>query len=235
MIEEGNVRVDGVCIKKPSYEMSGKEYKIEITDTCPYVSRRGLKLEGILKETCLDVSGKVCIDIGASTGGFTHCLLLHGAEKIYAIDSGTNQLDESLRENPSVISIENYNARNLSIDDIGEMADVITIDVSFISQKLIIPKICELLNDDGVYLSLIKPQFELGKSDIGKGGIVKDKRARLQAVKSVIECAFLHGLSCDRLIKSPIQGGDGNIEYLACFKKGTAMLDNEIIKKTVLE
>ena len=235
LIEEGSVRVDGICIKKPSYEMTEKEYVIEITDSCPYVSRGGLKLEGILKATCLDVSGKVCIDIGASTGGFTHCLLLNGAERVYAIDSGTNQLDEALRESPSVISIENYNARNLSIDDIGEMADVITIDVSFISQKLIIPKIIGLLNDDGVYLSLIKPQFELGKGDIGKGGIVKDKRARLLAVKSVIECALLHGLSCDRLIKSPIQGGDGNIEYLACFKKGNAMLDNEIIKKTVLE
>ena len=235
LIEQGNVSVDGVAIKKPSYEMTDREYVIEITDSCPYVSRGGLKLEALLKATEIDVKGRVCLDIGASTGGFTHCLLLSGASLVYAVDSGTNQLDDSLKANPNVVSIENYNARNLSLDDIGEMVDIVTIDVSFISQNIILPRISAVMKNDGVYLSLIKPQFELDRRDVGKGGIVKDKRARLHAVNSVIECAFQNGLCCELLIKSPIQGGDGNVEYLACFRKGNRVLNNEYIKKVVFE
>lgn len=235
LIENGCVKLDGIVVKKPSYDISSEEHQIEITDECPYVSRGGLKLEGILNATNTDVRGKVCLDIGASTGGFTHCLLLSGASRVYAVDSGTDQLDESLRRDERVVSMENFNARGLSFDDIGEAVDIITIDVSFISQNLIIPRLCEVLKDDGVYLSLIKPQFEVGRAKVGKGGIVKDKSSRLLAVNSVIECANSCGLVCNKLIKSPIQGGDGNIEYLACFNKHGKGIDATLIKKIVFE
>ena len=236
LIEEGNVKINGAIATKPSYEMDlATEYKIEIIDSCPYVSRGGLKLEKILEITKVDVENKTCLDIGASTGGFTHCLLLKGAKRVYAVDSGTDQLSAELRKDPRITSMENYNARNLSIDDIGERVDIITIDVSFISQNLIMPCACRILKDDGVYLSLIKPQFEVGRALVGKGGIVKDKRARLIAVQSVMECACNLGLICTEFSKSPIQGGDGNIEYLAAFSKCGKAVSEEYIKKIVFE
>ena len=236
LIEAGNVKLNGNVILKPSYDINSDIcYNIEVIDNCPFVSRGGLKLEGIINFAKIDVNNKVCIDIGASTGGFTDCLLQNGATKVFAIDSGTNQLAQKILENKKVISLENYNARNLIYDDIGELADIITIDVSFISQNLIIPSVCKLLKTDGCYLSLIKPQFETNKSSIGKGGIVKDKKARLNAVMSVVDCANNNNLNCFCFIKSPIQGGDGNIEYLAAFSKNATPLNNEFIKKIVLE
>ena len=234
LIEEGNVMVNGIAIQKPSFDIV-EDAKIEIFDDCPYVSRGGLKLEGILNATGDDVSNKVCIDIGASTGGFTHCLLLKGANKVYAIDSGTNQLAEELKNDERVISIENFNARNLTQDLIGEAVDIITIDVSFISQNLILPNISVLLKGEGIFYSLIKPQFEVGRALVGKGGIVKDKKARLIAVNSVISCAKEHGLKCNKFLKSPIQGGDGNVEYLASFSKNGYEVSNDYIKKIVFE
>lgn len=236
LICDGNVKIDGSVILKPSFDINNYiEHKIEINDTCPYVSRGGLKLESIINAIQAKLENKVCLDIGASTGGFTHCLLLNGAKKVYAIDSGTNQLAKQILEDERVVSIENYNARNLNFDDIGEYLDVITIDVSFISQNLIIPAACKLLKDDGVYLSLIKPQFETARAFIGKGGIVKDKKARLHAVMSVISCADINSLKCFAFLKSPIQGGDGNIEYLAAFSKKATSISNEYIKNIVLE
>ena len=236
LIEAGNVKLDGNVILKPSFDLNVEiQHDIEVIDNCPYVSRGGLKLEGILNSANIVVDGKVCIDIGASTGGFTDCLLQKGACKVFAIDSGTNQLSEQILKNEKVISLENYNARNLNFEDIGELADIITIDVSFISQNLIIPSMCKLLKEDGCYLSLIKPQFETNKASIGKGGIVKDKKARLHAVASVIDCASNNHLNCFCFIKSPIQGGDGNTEYFAAFSKNTNSLSYETIKKIVLE
>lgn len=236
LIEGRCVKVNSQTITKASFDISeSEEQKIEVIDTCPYVSRGGLKLEEILKTSEICVSGKVCVDIGASTGGFTHCLLLNGAKKVYAIDSGTNQLDSTLKEDNRVISIENFNARNISNSDIGEKVDIITIDVSFISQNLIMPNAFKLLNDAGVYLSLIKPQFEVGKANIGKGGIVKDKKARLHAVLSVVECAKANSLICNAFIKSPISGGDGNVEYLASFSKYGEEVNQDTIKKIVFE
>ena len=234
LIEEGNVKVNGMVAKKPSFDVID-DAKIEVFDDCPYVSRGGLKLEGILNVTGEDVRGKICIDIGASTGGFTHCLILKGAKKVYAIDSGTNQLAAELRIDSRVVSIENFNARSLTLDTVGEKSDIITIDVSFISQNLILPNINQLLNDDGVLFSLIKPQFEVGKALVGKGGIVKDKKARLIAVNSVLACASQHGFICNKFLKSPIQGGDGNVEYLASFSKNGNSVSEEYIKKIVFE
>ena len=236
LIEDGNVTVDGTIITKPSYDIDDAlEHSIKIENDCPYVSRGGLKLEKILSVIGINVNDKVCLDIGASTGGFTHCLLLNGAKKVYAVDSGSDQLDPTLRENERVVSIENYNARNISSEIIDDEIDIITIDVSFISQNLILPNASKLLNENGIYLSLIKPQFEVGKSNVGKGGIVKDKKARLMAVNSVVECAKQHSLICNTFIKSPIQGGDGNIEYLACFSQHGVPVSEAYIKKIVFE
>lgn len=234
LIEDGNVKVNGTVVQKPSFDIL-EDVKIEVFDACPYVSRGGLKLEGILNTTGADVSDKVCIDIGASTGGFTHCLLLHGARRVYAIDSGTNQLADELKNDERVVSLENFNARSLTLDVIGETVDIITIDVSFISQNLILPCIFPLLEENGVFYSLIKPQFEVGRALIGKGGIVKDEKARLMAVNSVINCAKEHGLVCNKFLKSPIQGGDGNVEYLASFSKNGKDVSEEYIKKIVFE
>ena len=235
LIDEGNVKINGKIVTKPSLEISDGENFIEILDSCPYVSRGGLKLEAILKLTNADIENKVCLDIGASTGGFTHCLLKNGAKKVYAVDSGSEQLDKLLINDSRVVSMENYNARNINIDDIGECVDIITIDVSFISQTLIMPNASKLLKDGGIYFSLIKPQFEVGRALIGKGGIVKDKKARLLAIKSVLECARQCGLVCTMLCKSPIQGGDGNVEYLATLCYNGQWVSDEYIKRIVNE
>ena len=235
LIESGYVYLNGDKILKPATELSENlEYEIEVKDPCPYVSRGGLKLEKILDTYSIDVSGKTAIDIGASTGGFTHCLLIYGADKVYAIDSGTNQLDEMLLDDERVISIENYNARNICVEDIGELADIITVDVSFISQTYILYPAVRLLKDDGIYIGLIKPQFEVGREKLGKGGIVKDKKSRLFAVNKIIDCARSCELKCTGFIRSPIEGGDGNIEFVAIFSKNGKEINEEYIRKTVL-
>ena len=235
LIESGYVYLNGDKILKPATELDENlEYEIEVKDPCPYVSRGGLKLEKILDTYSIDVSGKTAIDIGASTGGFTHCLLIYGADKVYAIDSGTNQLDDMLLDDERVISIENYNARNICVEDIGELADIITVDVSFISQTYILYPAVRLLKDDGIYIGLIKPQFEVGREKLGKGGIVKDKKSRLFAVNKVIDCARSCELKCTGFIRSPIEGGDGNIEFVAIFSKNGKEINEEYIRKTVL-
>ena len=235
LVESGYVYLNGDKILKPATELDENlEYEIEVKDPCPYVSRGGMKLEKILDTYSIDVSGKTAIDIGASTGGFTHCLLIYGADKVYAIDSGTNQLDEMLLDDERVISIENYNARNICVEDIGELADIITVDVSFISQTYILYPAVRLLKDDGIYIGLIKPQFEVGREKLGKGGIVKDKKSRLFAVNKVIDCARSCELKCTGFIRSPIEGGDGNIEFVAIFSKNGKEINEEYIRKTVL-
>ena len=237
LIEDGFVEVNSKKITKPSFLVDENEYiSVKITDSCPYVSRGGLKLEKIIQDASVVVNGKIAIDIGASTGGFTDCLLKHGARMVYAVDSGSNQLVDSLKSDERVVSIENYNARNINLDDIGELCDIITIDVSFISQTYILPNAVSLLTDDGIYISLIKPQFEAGKGRIGKGGIVKKPQDRLLAVTRVLENAKLNGLNCSYFEKSPILGGDGNTEYLAVFsKKDKNVVSYQLIKKIILE
>ncbi len=220
LIEEGNITVDGAIIKKPAYDIDeANSHLIKVIDSCPYVSRGGLKLEKMLNEINVDLHNKTAIDIGSSTGGFTHCLLLNGVSLVYAVDSGSNQLHESLKNDNRVISMENFNARNLTIDFIGQRVDIVTCDVSFISQTYMISVAKELLKDDGIFIGLIKPQFEVGKGKIGKGGIVKELKYRYEAVKKVYEFASENQLKCIAFCKSPILGGDGNTEYIATFSK----------------
>lgn len=235
LIENGEVFVNGNVAKKPSFEIDETlSYQIEIKDSCPYVSRGGLKLKAILDISKYDVTDKICIDIGSSTGGFTDCLLQHGAKRVYALDSGTCQLDLKLLNHERVISKEGYNARHIKEDDIGEMVDIITIDVSFISQTLILSSAVRLLNEHGAYISLIKPQFEVGKSKVGKGGIVKSKKDHWLAVSNVLEAAQRCGFYPQAFIKSPIEGGDGNVEYLCLFTKSSAVLSRNQIENYIL-
>ncbi len=220
LIEGGRVTVDGRVLSKPAEQIDGGlEHTVEIIKE-KYVCRGGYKLEAALDafpgET--DPQGAVCIDIGASTGGFTDCLLQRGAAKVYAIDSGHGQLDGGLEADDRVISIEGYNARNLKAEDFPEAADMAVMDVSFISQTLILPSIPKVLKPGGVLVSLIKPQFEVGREGVGKGGIVKNIKKRDEAVRRVTDFAAGCGFALIGKLESPIKGGDGNTEFLAVFR-----------------
>ena len=219
MIDAGLIRVNGVLQKKPSYDVP-EDAIVETTgELLPYVSRGGLKLKGALDAFGISPKGLVCADIGASTGGFTDCLLQEGAVKVYAIDSGKDQLHEKLRADSRVVSMESFNARGLTIAHLGEPADLAVTDVSFISQTLLHGAIASILKEGGVFVSLIKPQFEVGRENLGKGGIVKNPKVRREAARRVMASAMSAGLAPIAVTASPITGGDGNIEYLAYFCK----------------
>lgn len=219
-IKSGAVKVNGVPITKPAFPVSEEDrITCDREGECPYVSRGGYKLEAALDAFGVDPAGLLCLDIGASSGGFTDCLRQRGASRIYAVDAGRDQLHPSLRADPKVVSLENRNARYLTENDIPETVDLIVMDVSFISQTKLYAALLPFLKPNGKMITLIKPQFEVGRSGIGKGGIVKDEKARQSAVTSVTEAAALYGLACQRVIPSPILGGDGNREFLALFLK----------------
>ena len=214
VIMAGCVYVDGVRTDKAG-ALVGEGSGVEVRDTSlKYVSRGGLKLEAALSEFGIDPSGQVAADIGASTGGFTDCLLKSGAAKVYAIDVGYGQLDWKLRQDPRVIVKEKLNARYIKPEDIGEPADIVVIDVSFISLTMIIPPALALLKPGGVLVALIKPQFEVGKGEVGKGGIVRDEAKRREAVDKIREHVQSLGLGVLGVIPSPIEGAEGNKEFL---------------------
>lgn len=219
-IEEGHALIDGVPVAKPSQDIAQGEHNVEILERERYVSRGGVKLEGALRTFGIDVRGMRAADIGASTGGFTDCLLQAGAAHVYAIDSGRDQLDPDLMLDERVCCMEGVNARYLQPGDLGGLVDIVVMDVSFISQTLILPTVASLLHDGGVYVGLIKPQFEAGRSALDKHGIVKNAKHRRAAVERVLDAAQLAGLQLCGLTTSPISGGDGNIEYLAYYIKG---------------
>lgn len=213
IIKEGIVFVNDCPIKKPAL-LVNKSDKIEIKGNLPkYVGRGGLKLEKAVEEFDIDLREKVCIDVGASTGGFTDCMLQRGAKLVYDVDVGKNQLDISLRENEKVISFEQTDIRTAD-EKIPEKADFVSIDVSFISLKKVLPFAVDLLKEQGSIVALIKPQFEIGKRGIGKNGIVKDQRLREKTVNEIKEASLQMGLKVNGIVQSPITGGDGNIEYL---------------------
>ncbi len=216
LIEGGSVTLDGKNITKPSVSVDETyEHTLEINlSDIPYVSRGGFKLAGALDAFEVDVTGLVCADIGASTGGFTDCLLQRGAVKVFAVDSGTDQLAATLKADLRVVSMENFNARDLSHETFGELCQLAVADLSFISQTLVLDAIFSVLSDDGVYIGLIKPQFECGRSALNKNGIVKDKKQHIYAIKKVISAAREIGFHVTSLINSPIHGGDGNTEFL---------------------
>ena len=220
MISLGAVYVDGRQVTRPSLEIDGLEDKITVDRSQKqYVSRGGIKLAGALSEFGVSATGRRCIDVGASSGGFTDCLLQNGAASVVAVDSGSGQLVRSIREDKRVISIENYNARYMKPEDFPHSFDLAVMDVSFISAKYIIEPLYSCLSDGADYICLIKPQFEVGRAGLGKGGIVKDDKLRREAVNGVVEFAKSVGFDCLGLVQSSIKGGDGNIEFLAHFKK----------------
>lgn len=216
IISAGRVIVDGIVINKSSFNVSeGQNILVSDCDTYEFVGRGGNKLEYTFSSFEYCVSGKTCLDIGASTGGFTECLLLHGAKKVYAVDSGTGQLAQELLCDERVVSIEGFNARNLTSDNLdGNKMDIIVMDVSFISQKLLYPAILRVANKNCDVITLIKPQFEVGKQHIGKKGIVKDAKIRKKTVEDIITFACDSGFEYISHTESPITGGDGNVEFL---------------------
>lgn len=187
--------------------------------TLPYVSRGGLKLEKAVQSFGLNLEGLVCMDVGASTGGFTDCMLQNGAIRVYAIDVGHGQLAWKLREDDRVICMERFNARQLSPEDLPEQVSFSSIDVSFISLKLILEPVMSVLKEGGRIVSLIKPQFEAGREKVGKKGVVRDPKVHEEVITEVISYAAKIGLTPEGLTFSPVTGPEGNIEYLACFRK----------------
>jgi 23S rRNA (cytidine1920-2'-O)/16S rRNA (cytidine1409-2'-O)-methyltransferase len=220
LVNSGAVSVNGIKITKASFDMPDNASDISVDrENFRYVSRGGYKLEAALSEFSLSPKAKVCIDIGASSGGFTDCLLQNGAKHVIAVDSGTMQLVESLRNDERVSVMENYNARYMSSVDLPYVPSFAVMDVSFISATYIIPRVFDVLSQGADFVCLIKPQFEVGKSGIGKGGIVKSEKLRMEAIERVVEFSKNCGFEYIKRIVSPILGGDGNVEYLAHFKK----------------
>jgi 23S rRNA (cytidine1920-2'-O)/16S rRNA (cytidine1409-2'-O)-methyltransferase len=218
-IMAGEVRVGERLIDKAGTRVPVAA-EIAVQSAPRYVGRGGLKLEAALRHFEINPAGATCLDIGASTGGFTDCLLQHGAAKVHAIDVGHSQLDWKIRSDPRVVVREKLNARHLTRDDIPDPIGVCVIDVSFISLTLILPPAFELLSPEGVIIALIKPQFELRKEDVGKGGIVRDAALHERAVAKIREFAgsTLSKIWCG-VIDSPILGTEGNKEFLACLRK----------------
>lgn len=201
---------------------------------CPYVSRGGLKLEKSIKMFNLDLTDDVCMDIGSSTGGFTDCMLQNGAVRVYAVDVGYGQLDWKLRNDERVVNMEKCNVRYLDPETIAEPVDFISIDVSFISLKLIFPVAAQLLADDGHIVCLVKPQFEAGREQVGKKGIVRDRKVHEEVIENVIKYAADNGLYPHGLTFSPVTGAKGNIEYLLYLSKQEDISYNEaVIRETV--
>ena len=239
LIEEGNVCIDGCIVQKASQQIDDSDHTVKITQSeeMRYVGRGGLKLEAALNAFGIDVREKIALDIGASTGGFTDCLLQQGAKKVYAVDAGVGQLAKSLLANPLVISVEKLNARNLLPEHIDNTrVDLIVMDVSFISATYIIPQFPALMNETGEAVCLVKPQFEVGRALIGKGGIVRDRAAHADAIGRVCASAKSVGLSPVALIPSPIEGGDGNREFLLHLVRGETpdkmLTDQQIFEVT---
>ena len=220
LIKEEAVKIDGRLIKKASETVNESvEHEVVIEQVFKYVSRGGMKLEAALDAFSVNVNGKKMVDVGASTGGFTDCLLKRGAKRVYAVDAGIGQLHETLRADSRVVCIERFNARELTKEITDGECDGAVADVSFISQTYIIEGIADCVKSGGVFISLIKPQFEAGRSALSKGGVVTSSAYRFLAAKRVISFACEHGFDCVGFIPSPIEGGDGNKEYLACFVK----------------
>lgn len=216
LIKSGKVAVDGKEVAKPAFDVCDNAVEIK-NDEDTYVSRGAKKLTHALDCFKIDVTGLTCSDLGASTGGFCEVLIGHGAKKIYAVDIGHGQLHPKIAEDARVISLEGVNARYIDDTLFGEKVDIVTADLSFISQTLVFEAICRVLKPGGRYIGLIKPQFEAGRENIAKGGIVKDQKVHRAVIKKVIECANTYGLVCESIVPSPILGGDGNREFLAVY------------------
>lgn len=226
LVNEEKVNKAGDMIKYgSSIRIKGKSHK--------YVSRGGLKLEKAIKEFNIDLNNKICMDIGASTGGFTHCMLKNNCGKVYAVDVGYGQLDWGLRNNEKVVVMERTNIRDVKIEDLTSKLDFIATDVSFISLKLVLPIINEFLKEEGSAVILIKPQFEAKREDVGEGGIIKNSEIHKKVIKDIFKEIEDHRLGPVKFTFSPITGATGNIEFLAMLKKDSERNNNINIDKVV--
>ena len=221
LVMSGVVLVDDQRVDKPSQTVSpNSEIRLKgDSEASRYVGRGGLKLEAALRDFGIDVTGLHCLDVGASTGGFTDCLLQHGASRVVALDVGHNQTDWRLRNDARVELREGVNARYLKPGDFTEKFDLAVMDVSFISATKILPAIVPLLKEGAPLITLVKPQFEVGRNEVGKGGIVRDPEKHVRVIEEVNETAQALRLEPVNIIKSPIHGADGNVEFLALFQK----------------
>jgi 23S rRNA (cytidine1920-2'-O)/16S rRNA (cytidine1409-2'-O)-methyltransferase len=218
-IMQGKVIVNGRVVSKPGTAVYEEAEIIVKAEEPKYVSRAGYKLEHALDSFSVDVNGLVVLDAGISTGGFTDCLLQRGAAKVYGIDVGYGQVAEKIRRDKRVILLERTNLRHLRVSDIGEQVDCITLDLSFISLLKVMDAVVSLLKDDGFFITLIKPQFESHKGEVGRGGIITDPAIHKAIVNRIIEGIEYYGFSCMGLVESPILGAAGNKEFLALFKR----------------
>ncbi len=219
-IMSGHVFVNGQRADKPGMPVA-PDAAVEVRgDALPFVSRGGFKLDKALKVFPVDPDGKVCIDCGASTGGFTDVLLQHGAARVYAVDVGYGQLAWKLRNDERVINLERTNLRYVTEEQIPEPVDLAVMDVSFISIKLVLPAVKRLLKPDADLICLIKPQFEAGREEVGKKGVVRDERVHKEVVNGILQFAPTVGLSVMGLDFSPVKGPEGNIEYICYMKNG---------------
>ncbi len=235
LIMAGEVFVQGQRVDKAGTAIQ-ENAEIEVRGKkLPYVSRGGLKLEKALIAFPVTVAGKVCMDTGASTGGFTDCMLQNGAAKIYAVDVGYGQLDYRLREDPRVVCMERTNARYLTHEQVPEELDFATVDVSFISLRLILPMLRSLLKTEGEAVCLVKPQFEAGKEKVGKKGVVRDPAVHLEVLEQFLVNAEEADFSVKGLTFSPIRGPEGNIEYLGYLQVGRGASEVFDLKQLVQE
>ncbi len=227
LIMAGQVYVDGQKADKPGDTFS-EDAAVEVRGKgLPYVSRGGLKLEKAMREFGLQLQGRTCMDIGASTGGFTDCMLQNGAQRVYSVDVGYGQLAWSLRTDPRVVNLERTNARYLTREQVPEEIDFFSVDVSFISLTLILPAVRPLLAEHGQAVCLIKPQFEAGREKVGKKGVVRDKAVHEEVIEKIRSFALENGFSVLGLTFSPVKGPEGNIEYLIYLERSEAPSQGE--------
>ncbi|HOQ68141.1 MAG TPA: TlyA family RNA methyltransferase [Candidatus Atribacteria bacterium] len=232
IIGSGKVKVEGLNqLLKPS-TLVEKDVSVQIEEVPRFVSRGGEKLEKAINEFHINPQGLIFADIGASTGGFTDCLIQRGAAKVYAIDVGYGQLHEKIRCHPQVVVKEKINARYLTLETLGEKVDGVTIDVSFISLRLIFPSAASILKEDGLLIALIKPQFEASRQEVKKG-LVKEKKVHEQVLEEVLTQAQKGGFSFQGLTFSPIRGAKGNIEFLGYWRKGGSDLTNKDLRSII--
>ncbi len=221
MIGAGQVLCNNTVCRKAAMPVLPEDELAVMPDEQRFVGRGGFKLLKAIETFHIDLNGAVAMDVGASTGGFTDCMLQHGAARVYAVDVGSGQLDASLRADERVICMENCNARYLTREQIPEPLSVISVDVSFISLTKVVPALVPLLCENGCLVCLIKPQFEAGRAHVGKNGVVRNSAVHVQVINDVVQALTARGLVLTGLTYSPIRGGEGNIEYLAAFAKQT--------------
>jgi 23S rRNA (cytidine1920-2'-O)/16S rRNA (cytidine1409-2'-O)-methyltransferase len=238
-IMAGMIYVDGNIMDKPGSTISEDSHVEVKGNSLKYVSRGGLKLEKAVEEFDLSLAGMICMDIGASTGGFTDCMLQNGAEKVYSVDVGYGQLDWKLRNDPRVINMERTNIRYVTEKDVADMMDFISIDVAFISLRLVLPVAYSLMKEGGEIVFLIKPQFEAGREKVKKNGVVKDREVHVDVVNEILAFASSIGFQYKNVSFSPIKGPKGNIEFLGYFKKTSnssdETMDFDFLSKNVVK